>query len=1384
MAHPRIVLLDSAQCGGQAAVPATVNPLMPLTQWFDLERRLPCHIRLGSVPLPRCTLRFHELLRELASKRQFFNTAPRMNSRAPASDWRRLIPCLAVLLLASVVLNPDARADYRSTVLSQGPAGYWSLDETNLPPPQPILATNLGSLGESVDGGLYNGVVRGGPGLLAGTGLPSDRFTNSDWLVKTIGGYVNVPYTNAFNPNGPFTIEFWANPASAPPTSPTDVPGDSVFSPVCSLDTSKGMNSRMGYVFYIDGASGGWQWRIGNINGYLAVAKGGTYTPGGWSHVAGVSDGSSLQLYVDGQSVALTNFNASDYMPNTNVPFRVGMTTFPNRPFNGWIAEVAFYPTNLDGDTIKAHFDAATTNALGYGAQILAAGPSGYWRLDEPPDPVALNSGTLGEAANGSYISDAGPGLPGARPPDYPGFDPLNNAVTFDGGGGYVQLPGFNLNTNTVTITGWVKAGGPQVAEAGLILNRGSSAAGLVMDAGGGLGLAYNWNDDPATYNWASGLFLPDSDWAFAALVVQPTQAALYVADATNVSSFAGATNFLAHASAPFDGLTLFGGDPLVNNRYFVGALDEVAVFNRALGMGEVFSQYAAAIGGVGPQIFGGPRAPTNQLFIGDTFTLTIDAGGTPSLSYQWRKDGLALVTATSSTFTATNVDTPDNGNYDVVISNGFGSITSSPVAITIIDLALPVISQGPLSRTLYPGGSLALSVTASGGTLEYQWQKDGNPISGATNSTFFVASVGPPDSGSYLVVVSNTLGSATSLPATVTVVSPSPGSFEAAVINDGPEAWWRLDEAPGATLMADAMGRHDGTYTTNVILGEPGATQSSASTAAHFGGSAYGTVPFSPALNSPSFTFECWAKTTNLAEVLCPASTHYLEKGCYFATGVPAAGQWSSAYGFNGSDYLVLSSTAAATMGSNVWSHLVVTVDSGTLLRFYVNGQWDHTAYLDIAQNSGGPLLVGARGVSSTVAADLFWKGEVDEVVVYTNALSLAQVQAHYAAALYGTNTTPFFKLQPQPAIAEVGRTLTLQVAVEGSLPISLQWLKDNTPIPDETNATLTLTNLAYSNAGLYQLIATNQAGSSNSEPALLTVMPPPSFANLTNGLVLHLTFDGDTRDSSGLGHDGQTNGVPMFIPGLVGSNAILLSTLQASNSYNYVSVPLSPDLAFGVTDSFSVSFWINYTNAPDDLPMIGNAVGSTFQEGWVFADLSGQLEWTLVGVDNTSVIANPVGGPRINDGTWHNVVGSFDRYLGLANTYIDGLLVNSHSLEGLGSVDTAQPLALGQDPTGLYKVDGTFGIDDVGIWRRALDPYDAQAIYHLGINTQSFDTYGPVTLLQLPVEGGFQLIWQAGTLLQSDSIDGQWVPVPGAPPPIYMVQPGQGNQFYRVQL
>ena len=85
----------------------------------------------------------------------------------------------------------------------------------------------------------------------------------------------------------------------------------------------------------------------------------------------------------------------------------------------------------------------------------------------------------------------------------------------------------------------------------------------------------------------------------------------------------------------------------------------------------------------------------------------------------------------------------------------------------------LPVITIQLNSSSVTSGSAASFSVVASGtAPFTYQWRKDGSSISGATSSTYSISSTSRSDAGSYTVVVTNSVGSATSNAATLTVTA------------------------------------------------------------------------------------------------------------------------------------------------------------------------------------------------------------------------------------------------------------------------------------------------------------------------------------------------------------------------------------------------------------------------------------------------------------------------------------------------------------------------------------------------------------------------------------------------------------------------------------
>ena len=67
----------------------------------------------------------------------------------------------------------------------------------------------------------------------------------------------------------------------------------------------------------------------------------------------------------------------------------------------------------------------------------------------------------------------------------------------------------------------------------------------------------------------------------------------------------------------------------------------------------------------------------------GNSLTLSVTATGS-SVTYQWRKNGINIAGATSASYTIGAVSPSDSGNYDCLVSNGGGSVTTAKAVVTI----------------------------------------------------------------------------------------------------------------------------------------------------------------------------------------------------------------------------------------------------------------------------------------------------------------------------------------------------------------------------------------------------------------------------------------------------------------------------------------------------------------------------------------------------------------------------------------------------------------------------------------------------------------------------------------------------------------------------
>lgn len=158
--------------------------------------------------------------------------------------------------------------------------------------------------------------------------------------------------------------------------------------------------------------------------------------------------------------------------------------------------------------------------------------------------------------------------------------------------------------------------------------------------------------------------------------------------------------------------------------------------------------------------------------------TSDVDENGTAFLSvatfgdgltFQWRKDGVDIPGATSSTLTIPNFVSANNGAYSVVVSDGMNTQTSYPANLKAV--GAPVILLQPESQSNRVNDDVTFAVAfegASGAT--FQWRKNGVDIMGAMGRTLALSSVQFVDGGRYSVVIMNSFGMVTSADATLEV--------------------------------------------------------------------------------------------------------------------------------------------------------------------------------------------------------------------------------------------------------------------------------------------------------------------------------------------------------------------------------------------------------------------------------------------------------------------------------------------------------------------------------------------------------------------------------------------------------------------------------------
>lgn len=182
---------------------------------------------------------------------------------------------------------------------------------------------------------------------------------------------------------------------------------------------------------------------------------------------------------------------------------------------------------------------------------------------------------------------------------------------------------------------------------------------------------------------------------------------------------------------------------------------------------------------------------PANQsVTIGQTATFSAMATGTAPMSYQWQKNDVNISGAMSPSYTTPATASADNGTtFRVVVTNSAGSTMSSSATLTVSAAPVgPSITTQPANQAVIVGQMATFSVVAAGtATLSYQWQKNNSNVSGATSASYTTPATTSTDNGAtFRAIVTNSLSSVTSNPATLTVnPAGTPGTDVVTYHND-----------------------------------------------------------------------------------------------------------------------------------------------------------------------------------------------------------------------------------------------------------------------------------------------------------------------------------------------------------------------------------------------------------------------------------------------------------------------------------------------------------------------------------------------------------------------------------------------------------------------
>jgi len=300
---------------------------------------------------------------------------------------------------------------------------------------------------------------------------------------------------------------------------------------------------------------------------------------------------------------------ATFVMPNPTLTWKPGFSTLLHTVYFG-----------TDAQAVADAADGVPQIATSYAPESLEPETTYYWRVDEfagaatvkgpvwsfttigdipVADDSLLGWWTMDQVAAASVIDMSGHGNHGAIQGELEWIDGVAGAAAVLTTDDMITVPPLDVTLDTLTMTGWIKPARVHDRTGIIFMRSGALTTGIDLMPDNQLG--YHWLDAAETWQYESGLFPAVDEWAFVALVVTPEKAAFYLDSVETVREL-----LHAHEPVTFSGELTLGSDTHQPTRRYVGALDDLRFYNRALTPDELTALIAA---GTRPERYVDPMA-------------------------------------------------------------------------------------------------------------------------------------------------------------------------------------------------------------------------------------------------------------------------------------------------------------------------------------------------------------------------------------------------------------------------------------------------------------------------------------------------------------------------------------------------------------------------------------------------------------------------------------------------------------------------------------------------------------------------------------------------------------------------------------------------------